>query len=84
MKKELYKMGLAQIGLPDPNDRDPHPRIMVRDRGIHAGECFVALMPDGWHDICLEVSFETVGPACWYISTPGYEDICPIGLFVKY
>ena len=24
-----------------------------------------------------------VAPGCWYISTPGFRDICPIGLFVK-
>ena len=35
------------------------------------------------HDITLEVSGEPYGPGCWYISTPGYNGICPIGLFVK-
>ena len=44
---------------------------------------FTALFPDGWHDITLEVSWEPTGPGCWYISTPGFSDICPIGLFVK-
>lgn len=28
-------------------------------------------------------SWEPTGPGCWYISTPGFEDVCPIGLFVK-
>ena len=37
----------------------------------------------GWHDITIEISWEPTGPGCWYISTPGFEDICPIGLFVK-
>lgn len=23
------------------------------------------------------------GPGCGYISVPGFEDVCPIGLFVK-
>ena len=23
------------------------------------------------------------GPGCWYISTPSFTHICPIGLFVK-
>ena len=40
-------------------------------------------LPDGWHDITLEVSWEPTGPGCWYISTPGFEGVCPIGLFVK-
>lgn len=54
-----------------------------RAGGVHAGEGFTALFPDGWHDITLEVSWEPTGPGCWYISTPGFSDICPIGLFVK-
>ena len=40
-------------------------------------------LPDGWHDITLEVGGQS-GPGCWYISTPGFRDICPIGLFVKW
>lgn len=74
---------IAQIQLSAPADIDPHPRLLLEGRGIHAGECFLALFPDGWHDITLEVSWEPTGPGCWYISTPGFEDICPIGLFVK-
>ena len=74
---------IAQLQLPDPADADPHPRLLLEGRGIHAGEGFTALFPDGWHDITLEVSWEPTGPGCWYISTPGFSDICPIGLFVK-
>lgn len=66
-----------------PADADPHPRLLLDGRGIHAGECFTALFPDDWHDITLEISWEPTGPGCWYISMPGFEDICPIGLFVK-
>lgn len=33
--------------------------------------------------LLLEVSWESTGPGCWYISTPGFEGVCPIGLFVK-
>lgn len=40
-------------------------------------------MPDGWHDVTLEIRWDTIGPVCWYISTPGYAHICPVGLFVK-
>ena len=40
-------------------------------------------MPGGWHDITLEVRWEPTGPGCWYISTPGFKDVCPVGLFVK-
>ena len=80
--EELERMAeetkIAQIQLPDP-----HPRLLLEGRGIHAGEWFSALFPDGWHDVTLEVSWEPTGPGCWYISTPGFEDVCPIGLFVK-
>ena len=74
---------IRQLKLPDPHDTDPHPRLMLGSYGIHAGECIRALFPDGWHDITLEVSWDETGPACWYISTPGYSDVCPVGLFVE-
>lgn len=77
------KSKVAQIKLPDPRDHDPHPRLIINGRGIHAGESFTALLPDGWHEITLEMSWEPEGPGCWYISTSGFETVCPIGLFVK-
>ena len=58
---------ISQLKLPSPNDTDPHPRLLL----------------DGWHDITLEVSWDETGPACWYISTPGFADVCPVGLFVE-
>ena len=74
---------IKQIQLPDPADTDPHPRLLLNGCGIHAGQSFTVLMPDGWHDITLEMDWDTFGPACWYISTPGYAHVCPLGLFVK-
>lgn len=74
---------IQQLQLPDPNEHDPHPRLLLNGYGIHAGSNFTALFPDGWHDITLEVSWEYTGAACWYISTPGFQSICPVGLFVK-
>lgn len=47
---------IVQIQLPDPVDTDPHPRLLVDGWGVHAGQGFTALFPDGWHDITLEVS----------------------------
>lgn len=73
----------SQLQLPDPADCDPHPRLLLDGYGIHAGGGFRALFPDGWHDITLEVSWEETGPACWYISTPGFGHISPLGLFVE-
>ncbi len=77
------KASIGQIQLPDPTDTDPHPRLLLDGRGIHAGESLTALFPDGWRDITLEMRWEPTGPGCWYISTPGYGDVCPVGLFVK-
>lgn len=79
----MEKDRIVQITLPDPTDNDPHPRLLADGCGVRAGECFTALFPDGWHKITLEVRQSVKGPGCWYISTPGYRDICPIGLFVK-
>ena len=77
------KRGSHSSQLPNPEDDDPHPRLLLEGDGVHAGQGFTALFPDGWHDITLEVSWEPTGPGCWYISTPGFEGVCPIGLFVK-
>ena len=82
-RMEKDEMRVAQIQLPDPADTDPHPRLLLEGRGIHAGEWFSALFPDGWHDVTLEVRWEPTGPGWWYISTPGFKDVCPVGLFVK-
>lgn len=53
---------ISQLKLPDPNDTDPHPRLLLDGYGIHAGQCVRALFPDGWHDITLEVGWEETGP----------------------
>ena len=44
-----------------------------------------ALPPKEQSAACIdeEVAWEITGPGCWYISTPGYEDVCPVGLFVE-
>ena len=78
-----YNGEIRQITLPDPSDTSGYPRILVNGEGIHGGMGFTALFPDGWHDVTLEVGGQP-GPGCWYISTPGFRDICPIGLFVKW
>ena len=49
------KERIAQLQLPDPADADPHPRLLLEGYGVHAGQGFTALFPDGWHDITLEV-----------------------------
>ena len=47
---------LGQIRLPAPEDFDPHPRLLLNGRGIHAGETFHALFPDGWREITIPFS----------------------------
>lgn len=62
---------IAQITLPDAKDDDSHPRLLCGGVGIHCGEVFSALLPDGrWHDITLEIIWDVEGPGCWYISNP--------------
>ncbi len=46
------KERIAQLRLPDPADDDPHPRLLLEGYGIHAGQGFTALFPDGWHGVC--------------------------------
>ena len=82
--QQLDDMGIAQIQLPSPHEKGPHPRLLVADECIHTGQPLDALFPDGWHTVTLDVHHDIIGPDCWYISTPGYEDICPVGLFVKW
>ena len=49
---------LGQIQLPAPEDTDPYPRLLLNGRGIHAGETFRALFPDGWREITLEIHLQ--------------------------
>lgn len=74
---------LGQIQLPAPEDTDPYPRLLLNGRGIHAGETFRALFPDGWREITLETSQKPEAPAAGTSPTPVFTHICPIGLFVK-
>ena len=43
------KERIAQLQLPDLADEDPHPRLRLEGYGVHAGQGFTALFPDGWH-----------------------------------
>ena len=70
------KERIAQIQLPDPADDDPHPRLLLEGRGIHAGEGFTALFPDGWHEITLEVAWEPTGQGG--VHTPEPRALAPV------
>ena len=53
---------IAQLQLPDLADTDEHPRLTLNGEGIHAGDSFAALFPDGWHDVTLEIREDQNGP----------------------
>jgi hypothetical protein len=83
-QQAIYRIGkyaVKQILLPDPNDTDPHPRWLFDGYGIHAGQGFTAWLPDGWREICLEISWEKTGPQSWYI--PKLPGVCPVGLWCR-
>ena len=56
------KERIAQLQLPDPADDDPHPRLLLEGEGVHAGQGFTALFPDGWHDLLRRQAFRAVHP----------------------
>lgn len=58
-------------------------QLFQKDKPNQREAQVMALSPGGWHDVTLEVAWEITGPGCWYISTPGYEDVCLVGLFVE-
>ena len=39
LERMAEEMRIAQLQLPDPADTDPHPRLLLEGRGIHAGPC---------------------------------------------
>ena len=63
--------------------QDRYPHLMLDGADIQPGRTLKVRFPDGWHTVTLELRQETTGPACWYISTPSYTNVCPIGLFVE-
>ena len=77
------KERIAQLQLPNPEDDDPHPRLLFEGEGVHAVQGFPALFPHRWHDIIQELTSEPEGPGCWYIFPLTVKGVCPIGLFVK-
>lgn len=83
MEYKIDGHDVMQILLPASDDTDPHPRLLFNGYGVHTGEQFAAWLPDGWHDISLEVKWAAEGPQCWFISTPGLNEVCPIGLWCR-
>ncbi len=47
LERMAEEMRIAQLQLPDPADTDPHPRLLLEGRGIHAGEWVCGPVP-GW------------------------------------
>lgn len=71
---------IMQIKPLEADSQDGRPTL--NGYGLHCGESFRALFPNGWKQITLEVRCDQGGRTQWYISTPGFKDVCPIGLFV--
>lgn len=71
-----------QLILPYNTSTDAHTGLIYDGVSIFPGQGFLALFPDGWREITLEVNTGLPSPHDWFISTPGFLDICPIGLFV--
>ena len=42
-----------------------------------------AWLPDGWHEITLEINWDATGPNCWIISDPALRGVCPVGLWCR-
>lgn len=74
---------VAQIRLPAATDDDPHPYLQLQSQEIHAGTGLTVWLPDGWHDVRLEMRWEITGPGCWYIAAPALTDVCPVGLWCR-
>ena len=80
---QIKSFPVAQIQLPAPADTDPHPRLQFDGHGVHAGDSFAAWLPDGWHEITLEINWDATGPNCWIISDPALRGVCPVGLWCR-
>lgn len=71
-----------QLQLPATAGADPSPSLLLNGVDIQPGDYKVRL-PSGWQVVTIEIKQGITGPGCWYISTPGFTHICPIGLFVE-
>lgn len=72
-----------QLRLTYPAGQEPYPSLQLGDVEIQAGHRLKVRLPDRWEVVTIAVSPEVAGPDRWYISTPGFQDVSPIGLFVE-
>lgn len=74
---------IRQLKLSEPTGRDPHPRLILDGADVQPGCSLKVQLPNGWKTVTLEFNPELTEHACWRITTPGYTDVCPIGLFAE-
>lgn len=74
---------VCQLKFSEAAGQDQHPRLTLDGADVQPGRSLKVRLPDGWHIVTVELRREVSGPACWYISTPGYTNVCPIGLFAE-
>lgn len=74
---------VCQIKLSETVGQDQYLHLMLDGVSIQPGRSLKVRLPNGWHTVTLERRQEATDPFCWYISTPGYANVCPIGLFAE-
>lgn len=74
---------VCQLKFSEAAGQDLYPHLMLDGVSIQPGRSLKVQFPDGWHTVTLECRQEAAGSSCWYISTPGYANVCPIGLFAE-
>lgn len=77
------KKRIRQIKQSGPTGQAPYPCLTLDGANVPSGCSLKVQLPDGWRVVRLERSPELTGHACWRITTPGYTDVCPIGLFAE-
>jgi len=72
-----------QLLLPPSAGGHPYPPLTLDGHEVRPGTRLKVLLLDGWRNVTVDVKPDVTGPARWYISTPAYGKISPIGLFVE-
>lgn len=60
-----------------------NPCLILDDNEVQAGASLKVLLPGRWKTVTVDIRPDVAGPERWYISTPGFKRVCPIGLFVE-
>lgn len=72
-----------QLQLSYSEGAEEKPRLMLDGHEVQAGSPIKVLLPGRWETVTVDIRPDVTGPERWYISTPGFSRINPIGLFVE-